>query len=89
MIDVEVRLFGAFRSYGPPSALVSLAVPESATVSTLKKALAAALRGLNPGFQDERLIEDSAIADERSVLAADAVIRKPCRLAILPPVCGG
>ncbi len=89
MIEIELRLFGAFRNYGSDTAELRFSIPEKSSVSALKKVFAEELRGRVPHFSDEQLIEDSAIADERRILATDYVLERSCRLAILPPVCGG
>ena len=89
MIEVELRLFGAFRNYGSETAEFRLSVPEKTSVASLKKAFAAELRGRVPHFSDEQLVEDSAIADERRILSSGDILERSCRLAILPPVCGG
>lgn len=86
-IQIQIRLFGAFRKFH--HAPVSLTVPSGATVPEIKQALGNALQALNPAFNDAELLEKSALADHRAVLAPDASFTADSQLAILPPVCGG
>lgn len=90
MMEVEIRCFGAFRKYeragGAP---LRVRVAEGATVGEVKRALAATLADAVPGFSDGALVEDSALADDRRILAVSDRVDAPCTLMILPPVCGG
>lgn len=89
MIDIEVRLFGAFRRYEKDGPRIQLSVPVGTTVEQVKEQLALELRARFPAFSDDTLIRVSAIADDRSVLDSKSTLSKSCSLAILPPVCGG
>lgn len=80
-ITVTMRLFGAFRKYGETAVF---SVPSGSSVPQVKAGLAAALR-----MDDKTLIDDSALANDNEVIAEDTVFATDCRLAILPPVCGG
>ncbi len=80
-VNVTIRMFGAFRKYG---AEISFPVPAGSGVADIK----AVLSGLiHP--EDRLLVNDSVIANDDAVLAAEARIEEDTRLAILPPVCGG
>ena len=81
MININMRLFGAFRKFGES---VTFSLPSGATVHQLKETLAAALNNADP-----LLIADSAIANDHEIIGADHIFTQDCRLAILPPVCGG
>ena len=86
-IQITVRLFGAFRKYyGSP---IVLSVPANCSVPDIKSAIGKKLVLLNTAFADQELLDKSALADDRAVLAADATLQQDCQLAILPPVCGG
>lgn len=88
MMEVKVRLFGAFRKYGNGSEL-QLELSENSTVRDLRAALARKLTALDPGFRDQGLVEDSAFASEAEVLAETAALARGAVVAVLPPVCGG
>ncbi len=89
MIEIQVRLFGAFRKYEKNQALISLKIPELSSIEGVKNSIASHFKERFKDFSDEALIKDSAIADERRVLEANTLIERSCTLAILPPVCGG
>ncbi len=84
MSEVEVRLFGAFRSFMRDASVVRLSVDGISTVAELKGALADRL-----GPELGPLVADSALADEDRLLSDDEAVVSGARLAILPPVCGG
>jgi molybdopterin converting factor small subunit len=89
-VQVDVRLFGAFRKYAPDA--VSLEVPRGTTVAALRQRLAAALRREWPTFHEQGLLDVSVFADDERILADDEQVGVDARrvaLAILPPVCGG
>lgn len=89
MIEIKVRLFGAFRKYEKDQSLISLEVPEASSVEQLKTFIASHFSEKFKDFSDDQLIKDSAIADEKRVLDANDIVKSACTLAILPPVCGG
>jgi len=80
-ITVVVQLFGAFRKYGGEMILI---MPAGSTAGNVKKRLADFLE-----LQDREILKSSAIANENEIMNEGAVISEDCRLAILPPVCGG
>lgn len=80
-INITMRLFGAFRPYGERACFV---LPAGCTVQDVKDRLAVEL-----GAGAAGLIGDSVLANDNSVIGADAVFTRDCELAILPPVCGG
>lgn len=86
-IEITIRLFGAFRKFhGAP---LTLSLPTGCSVTDVKAALGNTLTSLNPAFTDRELLDKSALADDRAVLAPDATLQQDSQLAILPPVCGG
>lgn len=87
-MKVKVRLFGAFRKYGDGAEL-ELELPQDATLTELRKAFNDTLKSIDPSFSNAALIEDSAFADETSVLTDSARLIEGGTLAVLPPVCGG
>jgi molybdopterin converting factor small subunit len=87
--SVELRLFGAFRKYEGTAPVLTLEVPQGASVVTLKQILGKTLRQKFENFDEDVLISESAIADEHRILLDDEVLAPSSRLAILPPVCGG
>lgn len=88
MIQIRLRLFGAFRKYHEGGE-ISLDLPERSGLSELRSALAARLAESHPGFGEARLLEDSAFADESAILPPDVRFERDCSVAVLPPVCGG
>ena len=89
MIEIKVRLFGAFRKYETDQAFIFLEVPEASSVERVKTIIASHLSKRFMDFSDDQLIRDSVIADEKRVLEAGDIVNDSCTLAILPPVCGG
>ena len=83
MNAVAVALFGAFRRHDPAE-IVTLHVPDGATVADVRAALAA---HLPPDAAP--LLADAAFADDERVLHDDEPVLAHARLAVLPPVCGG
>lgn len=85
MIEIKVRLFGLFRSYGLGSEVV-LEVPAGTSLNRFKEEFKAKF-GSQIG--DSKIVDESAIASESRVLKPEDSLSLPCTLAILPPVCGG
>lgn len=91
-MEVQVRLFGAFRNLGPQE--VTLSLPKQ-TVSALEmKTLLAThfdsvLKKSDSSFDAASLVEKSALANDSVVLDDAALIQAGSRLALLPPVSGG
>lgn len=79
MKSIQVRLFGAFRNYQQE---LNLEIEPETTVQDIKKILF-------QHFDDQKLVHESAIADEKQILLPDELIGSRTWLAILPPVCGG
>ena len=79
MIEIEMKMFGAFRKYQNQQIRLSFESPVS--VDQIKLTLFKQLA--------EKLIFDSALANEIEVLPPDAILSQSCTLSILPPVCGG
>lgn len=89
MIQVQVRLFGAFRNFSPESPFIALNLnqheaADAITVSQIKDALSHHL-----GPDAHALIQDSVLATEDRVLLPEDQMSASSKLAILPPVCGG
>ncbi len=87
-IKVEIGLFGAFRQFagGAPFAFE---VPQGTRLGEIRNALRTELVKRHPEFRQQKLMEVSVLADERSILRDDAVLLRDTTLAILPPVGGG
>ncbi|MEK6580511.1 MAG: MoaD/ThiS family protein [Bdellovibrionota bacterium] len=88
MIQIELRLFGAFKDLGNGGNIL-LELPEGAGLSDLRKAFSAKISECDSGFRDVSLVQDSAFADEDEILGESTVIRAGAKLCVLPPVCGG
>lgn len=89
MIELEIRLFGAFRRYEIRDVPLRVSVDKPATVEKIKWALAEKLRLHSAGFSDSQLVEDSALATDLRVLSPGERVNSSCVLSVLPPVCGG
>ncbi|MBN8531483.1 MAG: hypothetical protein J0L97_06440 [Alphaproteobacteria bacterium] len=87
-MNLTIDLFGAFRAYSAGAPL-NLNVPPGITVSEVKKRIGEALLSRHSGFDRHSLVAESALADEKQVLAEDDVVTRDVSLALLPPVCGG
>ncbi|MGE0614952.1 MAG: MoaD/ThiS family protein [Bacteriovoracia bacterium] len=91
-MEIEIRLFGAFRNFSPGTDRVRVTVPAGAGSQELRSALLAALPG-EPAREHLRdLIADSAFANESDLLPPDFRVSETSawkQLAVLPPVCGG
>ena len=86
-MNIELRLFGAFRDY-EPAALVNLEVADGARVAAVRAALDAHGRARWPGFQPA-LLQRSALASDEAVLRDHEAVPADGRMAVLPPVSGG
>ena len=91
MIEIEMNLFGAFRKFQTNKTPVLLTVDSPASLNQIKSALSKKLTEISVDFKEngEKLILDSAIANESEILLPSVVLTQSCKLSILPPVCGG
>jgi len=80
-ITVDIRFFGAFRTFGRD---VVLSLPLGSNLVAVKQALIAKI-----GKDQELLVNDSVLADSVHILPETYIIEENCCLSILPPVCGG
>ena len=87
-VKLEVALFGAFRKFDNGAPFV-LSVPSGSGLAEVRQALRDELTRRHPEFNQQTLIDESAFADEKSVLQNGCVFTQGTKLAILPPVCGG
>lgn len=97
MIDIKVRLFGAFRKFGNGS-LIELKVPPGVTVEEFRKHFVLSLEmsrshSKPSSDNDDQLLGEmtleSVFANEERILGPMDRLEQSCLLAILPPVCGG
>lgn len=88
MITVELRLFGAFRKYSEGQS-ITIEIPAKCSVSSLKESIALDMARRRPDLKENKLVFESALANEKEVLHDQDEIQTSCSLAILPPVCGG
>lgn len=85
-IEVEIKLFGAFRKYG--SLPIRFEFSEAKTSAEVKAVLGEYLQKTFPEF-DKELVQTSVLANDKMVLSHSNLIEQSCQLAVLPPVCGG
>jgi molybdopterin converting factor small subunit len=86
---VRLRLFGALRDAACGDEL-TLDVPAGTTVASLRSYVKDALARAAPGRRHDQLVELSALASDRAILAESHLLAAAdASLCILPPVCGG
>lgn len=78
-ITIHMKFFGAFRKFGET---LDFCVPAGSNIAAVKTALQEKLNG-------ERLVMDSALANDNAILHDSHILNDDARLSILPPVCGG
>ncbi len=104
LVNIEIRLFGAFRKYLScqgeaqksfndhtvkyPNSLV-LSVNKNILLKDLRNQLITKLNSLRPDLDSYSLVFDSAFANEDSILEDHQCVGDRPFLSILPPVCGG
>ena len=79
MIQIHIKLFGAFRKFGES---IDFCLPAGSTIASVKTALQQKLNG-------EGLVSDSVLANDNAILRDSDVLNSDADLSILPPVCGG
>jgi molybdopterin converting factor small subunit len=87
-MKARLRLFGEFRNF-TDSAEIEVPVNDGFTVEDLKSQAAVQLGKLRPGYDLERLLSRSAVADENRILDPKELIGDHRWFALLPPVSGG
>lgn len=86
-INIEVKLFGAFRELQEKSYRFDL--PCGVHVDEVREALKSAIAKKSPQFAQKNLLDVSALATETAILRNDDVLTQDTQLAILPPISGG
>jgi molybdopterin converting factor small subunit len=89
-MEVQVRLFGAFRNLGQSEVTVSL--PASSVTATEMKTILAQHFGATHregSFNASALVSKSALANDSAVLGDQDIVAAGSKLALLPPVSGG
>lgn len=81
IIKIKIKFYGCFRKYGD---FTDMVCPSGSSVSFIKKELIKLL-----GIQEENIINDSVLSDDRSILPDEYIVHQSGSLSILPPVCGG
>lgn len=84
---IMVKLFGALRKFGD-SVTIDLDNGRELTIPEIRNLLEGSIETSEREVL-RSLLEVSAFADERSILANDARIRTNTTVFLLPPVCGG
>lgn len=83
---VKVNFFGTFRKYGDHG---EISLPAGSRVGDLKSLLEKELSGRGADMADARLVHDSAVACNDTIVDAHHQIKPDETVSILPPVCGG
>lgn len=87
MIEITLRLFGPFGSFGEQ---VTLLLPEGAVVSDVREVLLKKLKALDGTFKRGKvLIAYSRFASETEILPETTPIQTGDVITIIPPVSGG
>jgi len=87
-IEIQVKLFGPFRSLSLQEEL-TLVLPQNSTSVEVRQALEPLLKNNTPTYDVRSLLAHSVFADENHVLEETDPIHSGMHLAVLPPVCGG
>ena len=88
MIELEVKMFGAFREWAPSGVLTVKVTPEM-TLEQFRRCFIESLKQKEPSFQEETLVFESAFATDDTILTDTDIVSSYQTLAVLPPVCGG
>ena len=88
MLEINIRLFGAFRDFARDPAVVLECAPGT-SIAELRMKMQAQLERLKPDGGAAGLLRQSVFADEQAVLGEDFRLERSQELAIIPPVCGG
>lgn len=88
MLEICIRLFGAFRDLARHPTLKLECAPGT-SIAELRQQMLALLENMQPGAGVEGLLQQSVFADERAILKEDFRLERSQELAIIPPVCGG
>lgn len=88
MVNIVVSLYGAFRRYGN-GRNIELILEKECSVAQIRKMTLEKLQGLDGGFKEFGLLQDSVFANNQRILGESDFVKPGDTLAILPPVCGG
>lgn len=88
MMQVRVRLFGAFRDHEPQGSVILDLEADAPRVSDVRRGLQAYAAGHWPRLQPG-LLGYSAFASDEGVLREDDPLPANGEVAVLPPVSGG
>ncbi len=87
-INVKMNVYGAFRRYTQENYII-IEVANTNTLQGLKKDIYLSLVKHNHLFDDQTLIDSSAIAKGNKILNDTVSLSDNDELSILPPVSGG
>jgi molybdopterin converting factor small subunit len=88
MLEISIRLFGAFRDFAQ-NPLVMFECAPGTSIAELRLQMESRLENMRPGAGVSGLLKQSVFADERQVLDEEFRLERSQELAIIPPVCGG
>ncbi|WP_141731517.1 MoaD/ThiS family protein [Oligoflexus tunisiensis] len=88
MLEIYIRLFGAFRDFAQNPRLLFECAPGT-SIAELRQQMGSLLENMRPGAGVESLLKQSVFADEKEILSEDFRLERSQELAIIPPVCGG
>ena len=88
MLNIEVRLYGAFREYSQDPWL-RLQIEVGTGLIQLREMVRCRLEALQPGSFPADLLAQSVFADETDILPMQTSFTASQKLSLIPPVCGG
>ena len=88
MLEIQVRLFGAFRDFADLPTL-SITCAPGTSIAELRQKMQQNLMASKSGSHADELLKQSVFADEQAVLGETFILDRSQVLAIIPPVCGG
>lgn len=88
MLEISIRLFGAFRDFAQ-NPIVTFECSPGTSIAELRQQMESRLENMRPGAGAPGLLKQSVFADERQVLGEEFRLERSQELAIIPPVCGG
>ncbi len=88
MIELEIRLYGAFRDYSDDPS-IRVAVENGVGLDELRRSVLLKLEEMKPMLGAQDLLDRSVFADQTDILPQDRRLYGNQVLSLIPPVCGG
>ena len=88
MLNIEVRLYGAFREYSE-NPWIHVQIEGGSNLDLLREVVRSRLEALQPGSYPADLLAQSVFADDSDILPNHTCFTMSQKLSLIPPVCGG